>query len=101
MLALDLGFVNRKAHTVSIREALLFTLVLGVLALLFNALVWYAYDHHWLRLGSAVDGLDGQINTGRLAAVKFFTAYLIELSLSADNVFVMAMVFVHLRIPSQ
>jgi tellurite resistance protein TerC len=99
MLGLDLGVINRKAHTVSIREALIFTLALAVLALLFNAFVWFAYDHHWLGLGGTVDRLDGQLNTGRLAAVKFFTAYLIELSLSADNVFVMAMIFTHLKIP--
>ncbi|MEP7345893.1 MAG: TerC family protein [Gemmatimonadaceae bacterium] len=99
MLALDLGVLNRKAHVVTVREALRLTVVLLVLALVFNALVWYAYDHELLGLGTQVDRLDGRVNTGRLAAVKFFTGYLIELSLSADNVFVMSMIFAHLRIP--
>ncbi len=101
MLAIDLGVVNRKAHVVSVREALAFTIVLVVLAGGFTALVWAAYDHHWLSLGTHVDRVDGLMNDGRLAAVKFVTGYLIELSLSADNVFVMAMIFTHLRIPPQ
>jgi TerC family integral membrane protein len=101
MLALDLGIVNRRAHVVSTREALAFTVVLAILALMFNGLVWYVYDHQWLTLGTHVDRLDGVQNTGRLAAIKFFTGYLIELSLSADNVFVMAVIFSQLRIPAQ
>jgi tellurite resistance protein TerC len=75
--------------------------VLLVLALAFNALVWRAYDEHWLGLGMMVDRIDGVANTGRMAALKFLTAYLVELSLSADNVFVIAMIFTHLRIPPQ
>jgi tellurite resistance protein TerC len=67
----------------------------------FAGFVHLAYDHHWLALGSHVDRIDGVVNDGRLAAVKFITGYLIELSLSADNVFVMAMIFAHLRIPAQ
>ena len=101
MLALDLGVLNRRAHVVSVPEALRFTLALAVLALAFNALVWAAYDHHWLGLGIHLDTVDGRVNDGRLAAVKFFTGYLIELSLSADNVFVMALIFTHLRIPDE
>jgi tellurite resistance protein TerC len=101
VLAVDLGVLNRKAHVVSIREALTFTAGLAVLALGFNALVYVMYEHHWLGLGSHVDKLDGMTNDGRLAAVKFFTGYIIEISLSADNVFVMAMIFQYLRVPPQ
>lgn len=101
MLAIDLGVVNRKAHVVSVREALTFTTILVVLAFAFAAFVHVAYDHHWLGLGAHVDRIDGAVNNGRLASVKFITGYLIELSLSADNVFVMAMIFAHLRIPAQ
>jgi tellurite resistance protein TerC len=101
MLAIDLGVINRKAHVVSIREALVFTAVLVVLAMGFAVLVWNAYDAQWMALGTSPDGIDGRLNDGRLAAVKFVTGYLIELSLSADNVFVMAMIFTHLRIPPQ
>src|ERR1051326_3541594 len=99
MLAVDLGVVNRKAHVVPMREALALTALFTVLAMAFNGLVWMAYDHHWLGLGLQVDRIDGLTNTGRLAAIKFFTGYLIEVSLSADNVFVMAVIFSQLRIP--
>ena len=101
MLAIDLGVVNRKAHVVSVREALAFTAVLVVLAMAFAGFVHLAYDHHWLALGTQVDRIDSAMNDGRLASIKFITGYLIELSLSADNVFVMAMIFAHLRIPPQ
>ncbi|HEX7123638.1 MAG TPA: TerC family protein [Gemmatimonadaceae bacterium] len=101
MLAIDLGVVNRKAHVISVKEALTFTSVIFVLAMCFNGFIWLAYDRHWMELGTRVDRIDGVINDGHLAAVKFFTAYLIELSLSADNVFVMAMIFSHLRVPAQ
>jgi tellurite resistance protein TerC len=86
---------------VSIREALAFTLACATLAVLFNVFVYYAYSNHLLGLGQTVDGVDGVVNDGRLAAVKFFTGYVIEVSLSADNVFVMAVIFSHLRIPPQ
>src|SRR5688500_15529850 len=101
MLAIDLGVINRKAHVVSVREALTFTTVLVVLAMAFAWFVHVAYDNHWLALGTEVDRVDGVVNDGRLASIKFITGYLIELSLSADNVFVMAMIFAHLRIPPQ
>jgi tellurite resistance protein TerC len=101
MLAIDLGVINRKAHVVSVREALTFTTVLVVLAMAFAWFVHVAYDNHWLALGTQVDRVDGVVNDGRLASIKFITGYLIELSLSADNVFVMAMIFAHLRIPPQ
>lgn len=99
LLALDLGVFNKRAHTPSMREALLFTGGVIVLALLFTGVVWLSYDNHWLGLGAHVDAVDRQVNDGRLAAVKFLTGYVIELSLSMDNVFVIALIFAHLRIP--
>jgi len=101
MLAIDLGVVNRKAHVVSVREALTFTAVLVVLAFAFAGFIYVAYENHWMALGIHVDRMDNTVNDGRLASLKFITGYLIELSLSADNVFVMAMIFAHLRIPPQ
>lgn len=101
VLALDLGVLNRKAHVVSVKEALTFTVVVIVLASLFDVFVYFAYEHHWLGLGQHIDRVDGLINDGRLAAVKFFTGYIIEVSLSADNVFVIAMIFEHLRVPAK
>ena len=101
VLALDLGVLNRKAHIVSVKEALAFTFGVLVLATLFDVFVYFAYQNHWLGLGQHVDRVDGVINDGRLAAVKFFTGYIIEVSLSADNVFVIAMIFEHMRVPAK
>jgi tellurite resistance protein TerC len=101
ILALDLGVLNRKAHVVSVREALIFVLSTAFLAVLFTVFVYHGYERHWMGLGTLVDQVDGRINDGKLAALKFFTGYLIELSLSMDNVFVIALIFEHLRVPAQ
>lgn len=100
VLAIDLFVLNKEAHAVSVKEAFAFTGVLAVLAVAFSGLVYVAYDQHWLGLGLAIDAIDKQVNDGRLAAVKFLTGYLIELSLSTDNVFVIALIFQHLKIPA-
>jgi tellurite resistance protein TerC len=99
LLALDLGVFNKTAHAPSMKEALGFTAGTVVIALLFTGFLYQAYDHHWLGLGGGIDAIDKQINDGHLAAVKFLTGYVIELSLSMDNVFVIALIFAHLRIP--
>ena len=100
LLALDLGVFNKTAHTPTMKEALVFTGGVVALALVFTGVVWLSYDHHWLGLGAHLDAVDRQVNDGRLAAVKFLTGYVIELSLSMDNVFVIALIFAHLRIPA-
>lgn len=99
VLALDLGVFNRTPHAPTLKEALTFTTGTIVMALGFTAFVYFAYNGHWLGLGNAVDAVDGQVNNGRLAAVKFLTGYVVELSLSMDNVFVIALIFQHLRVP--
>jgi tellurite resistance protein TerC len=90
---------NRTPHAPTLKEALTFTAGTIVLALLFTVFVFYAYDAHWLGLGQAMDAVDRQVNDGRMAAVKFLTGYVVELSLSMDNVFVIALIFQHLRVP--
>jgi tellurite resistance protein TerC len=99
ILALDLGVFNRTPHAPSLREALTFTAGTVALALIFTVFVYFAYDGHWLGLGSAVDAVDRQVNGGRVAAVKFLTGYVVEMSLSMDNVFVIALIFEHLKVP--
>ncbi len=81
MLALDLGVFNRKAHVVKLREALGWTAVWIVLALLFNA--WVGW-----RLGAP-------------AAKEFLAGYLLEKSLSVDNVFVFAVIFSFFKVPRE
>jgi len=87
LLALDLGVFNKKVHAPSMGEALGFTGFVVALALVFTVFVWMANHNGWFGLGHHVD------------AVKFLTGYVIELSLSMDNVFVIALIFAHLRIP--
>ncbi len=114
MLAIDLFFVNRNPHEVRIKEALGWTGVCIVLALIFNVAVYYIYEHDWLGIGSNFANLTaaaagtsepGTLTTptgqGKRAAMQFFTGWLIEYSLSMDNIFVIALIFAHFRIPSR
>jgi len=101
ILAIDLGVLNREAHVVKMKEALTFAAFTIALACAFAVVVYFAYEAHWFGLGLAVDSVDKVVNDGRLAAVKFLTGYVIELSLSMDNVFVIALIFSHLRVPPQ
>lgn len=80
MLALDLGVFNRRAHVIRFKEALGWCAVWISLAMLFN-------------LGIYIWG-------GREMALAFLTGYLIEESLSIDNLFVFVLVFSHFRVPS-
>lgn len=81
MLALDLGVFNRKSHTISLKEAGIWTAVWIALSLVFGAVVW---------------GFLGQ-----QAGVQFVTGYLIEKSLSVDNIFVFVLIFSYFRVPAQ
>ncbi|HSM52366.1 MAG TPA: TerC family protein [Thermoanaerobaculia bacterium] len=80
LLALDLGVFHRHAHVVSFREAATWTGVWIGLALLFNAAVW-----RWL---------------GPEKGLEFLTGYLIEKSLSVDNIFVFAILFSYFAVPA-
>jgi TerC family integral membrane protein len=97
LLALDLGVFHRRVHVVSIREALKWTGVWVTAALLFNALVYVIYQHHWMGMGTH----PYQEPTGKDAALKFLTGYIVEESLSLDNVFVIALIFSYFRIPAR
>jgi tellurite resistance protein TerC len=99
LLALDLGVFNKKAHTPTMKEATAFTGLTVALALAFACFIYQAYDHHWAGLGSVPDTLDHRVNDGRIATIKFLTGYIVEMSLSMDNVFVIALILEHLWIP--
>ncbi len=81
MLALDLGVFHRKSHVVALKESLIWTAVWIGLALVFNLGVWHFF--------------------GTLQAVQFLTGYVIEKSLSVDNVFVFALLFSYFAVPLQ
>jgi tellurite resistance protein TerC len=100
MLGLDLGVFHRKAHAIGFREALGWSAVWLAMGLSFAILVFYAYDQKWWGLGLALDPVDGAINSGYSAAQKYLTGYVVEKSLSVDNIFVIAMIFGSLAVPS-
>ena len=107
MLAIDLGVFHRQAHAVSVKEALIWSAVWITISLLFNVFIYFAYSHHWLGIGRAPDGsvmidrVDGLPLNGHNAALKFFTGYVIEKSLSVDNIFVIALIFAFFKIPNK
>ena len=101
LLLFDLNVLNRDDHVIPVREAFRNTALFAAVALGFAALVWQAYDAHWFGLGLTPDAIDGAVNTGRIAAIKYVTGYVVELSLSMDNVFVIALIFAHLRVPAE
>lgn len=80
MLALDLGLFNRTAHKISLKEALIWSLVWFTLAMCFNALIYF-----W---------------QGQAKALEFFTGYVIEKSLSVDNIFVFVLLFSYFKTPA-
>ncbi len=100
MLALDLGVFHRHAHVVTVREALAWSAVWVALGVAFTTFVYLGYEHHWLGLGTGMDAADGLLNDGRAAAVKYLTGYVVEKSLSVDNVFVIAMIFSFFAVPA-
>src|SRR3954454_25109944 len=93
LLALDLGVFNRKAHVVSVKEALGWSAFWIALGLLFSVFIYFAYERHWMGIGGKVDTVDNVINQGHHATVKYLTGYVIEKSLSVDNIFVIALIF--------
>jgi len=80
VLAIDLFGFQRKAHAPSTKEAAIWTAVWVTLSLGFNALIW-----HW---------------EGYAKALEFFTGYLVEYSLSVDNIFVFVLVFSYFAVPA-
>ena len=107
LLALDLGVFHRKAHVVSVREALGWSVVWVFLGLSFSVFVYHGYETRWLGLGDTPDAVErsapfpkGKVNDGRDAVIKYLTGYVVEKSLSVDNIFVIAMIFGFLAVPS-
>jgi tellurite resistance protein TerC len=107
LLALDLGVFHRKAHVISIKEALGWSVFWIGLGLSFGVFVYFGYEMHWLGLGLTQDmndpiTVDGfaVYNNGYTATVKYVTGYLVEKSLAVDNIFVMAMLFAFFAVPA-
>jgi tellurite resistance protein TerC len=91
MLALDLGVFHRRAHEVSIREATIWSVVWIGLALVFNVLLYL----FWPQIAP-----NSQYSTSE-AGLAFLTGYLIEKSLSVDNIFVFVLIFSYFAVPAK
>ncbi len=81
MLALDLGIFHRKDHKITVKEGLIWSAIWILVAFLFNFLIYF-----WL---------------GDAKALQFFTGYLIERSLSIDNIFVFLLIFTYFGVPDK
>jgi tellurite resistance protein TerC len=81
MLALDLGIFNKKAHKVPVKEALKWSATWITLALLFSVFVFYEF--------------------GKTRALEFLTGYVIEYSLSVDNIFVFILIFSYFAVEDE
>ncbi|MCB0416068.1 MAG: TerC family protein [Bdellovibrionales bacterium] len=81
MLALDLGVFHRKSHRVGFREAMIWTSVWIIMSLCFNLIIY--------------------LREGTEPALAFLTGYVIEKSLSVDNIFVILMIFTYFRVPAE
>ena len=95
LLALDLGVFNKRPHEISATEALAWSAVWVAMSLAFTVLVYWLYEHNWMGVGLAFP----EDTDGRTAALEFLTGYLLEKSLSLDNIFVIALIFTYFRVP--
>lgn len=97
LLALDLGVFNRESHVISTREALGWTSIWVSVSLLFSIFIYFAYRDGWFGLGMEM----GHPLAPQDAVLKYLTGYLVEQSLSVDNIFVIAIIFSYFQIPRQ
>jgi tellurite resistance protein TerC len=93
ILALDLGVFNKTPHIISTKEASKWTAIWVSLSFAFSGVIYWLYGTDYIA------NADNLTQTG--AALKFITGYLIELSLSVDNIFVIAIIFASFKIPQK
>jgi len=101
LLAVDLGVFHRKSHTISIREAARWSVMWISLALVFNVALYFYAQYalsHDLRL-MAQPGFDPLV-AARRVALEFLAGYVVEYTLSVDNMFVFVVIFTFFRVPS-
>ena len=96
VLALDLVVLHRESKEMSVRQALGWTVVWIIVALSFSGLVYGVYEHHWFDWRVTPDA-----PSGSEAMIQYITGYLLEWTLSVDNIFVIAIIFTYMKIPAQ
>ena len=92
-LALDLGVFNKTPHIISSKEAGKWTGIFVTISFLFSGVIYWLYGTNFIANPDALKPIE--------ASMKFITGYLIELSLSVDNIFVIAIIFSSFRIPQK
>jgi tellurite resistance protein TerC len=96
LIALDLCVLHRGEKSLSVKKALGWTVFWVTLAMIFNVFIYFLYEGYivpdWMTLSHA---------SGKRAAIEFFTGYLIEYSLSVDNIFVIALIIESFRVPAE
>ena len=92
-LALDLGVFNKTPHIISSKEAGKWTAIWAALAFLFSGVIYWLYSNNYISNPDELKPIE--------ASMKFITGYLIELSLSVDNIFVIAIIFSAFKIPQK
>jgi tellurite resistance protein TerC len=95
LLAVDLGVLNRRAHTPSVREALAWSAGWISLSVLFSLMVYFIYEKHLY--GDVEPGIVPY--SGSDAVLTYLTAFVLEKSLSIDNLFVMVLIFQTYKVP--
>lgn len=104
LLAIDLFVLHRKPHEIRFKEALIGSLIPVTIAILFAGVVYLAYNNHWLDLGIIPDHITAADRalwpeTGSKALIMYLTGYIVELSLSADNVFLFIVLMNFFAVP--
>lgn len=92
-LALDLGIFNKNPHVISTKEASMWTGIWVSISFLFSGVIYWLYTHNYVTNPNHLKPIG--------ASVKYITGYLIELSLSVDNIFVIAIIFASFKIPQK
>jgi len=91
-LAVDLGIFNKNAHEISYKEATKWTIVWSTIGILFSGVIYLIYANQWIEISL-------HTRSPFEASVQYLTGYIIELTLSVDNIFVIAIIFKSFRIP--
>jgi tellurite resistance protein TerC len=92
-LALDLGVFNKTPHIISSKEAGKWTAIFVTISFLFSGVIYWVYQNGFIENPTKL--------SPSLASIKYITGYLIELSLSVDNIFVIAVIFASFKIPQK
>ncbi len=95
LLLLDLGLFHRRDTVLSFKQALGWTCVWIAAALVFNVFVYGLYEYNWL----GWTDVSSHQSSGSEAALQYFIGYVVEKSLSMDNLFVIAMIFSYFHVP--